>query len=172
MSPWHWATLKFTRFWHTVDWGHYCPDNDLIYRGFGGIETITLLWADCTTKLRPCPHIPQQSFFPLQYSLASFKNICVYTNPFVNDSISSSLYSSPIGATVFPAKIHQKWRRDVALYIDEKRRNRTQQKNDENVSSKKPESFVWTDNEVKLLRLDYKARKLQEDVDWELCQSK
>ncbi|XP_076144085.1 uncharacterized protein LOC143126047 [Alosa pseudoharengus] len=40
---------------------------------------------------------------------------------------------------------------------------------------KKSESFVWTDSEVKrLLRLtlNYKASKLQENIDWESCQSK
>ncbi|KAK0135754.1 hypothetical protein N1851_028378 [Merluccius polli] len=41
--------------------------------------------------------------------------------------------------------------------------------------AKKAESFVWTDCEVELLlrlTLDYKANKLQENVDWESCQSK
>ncbi|XP_054626344.1 uncharacterized protein si:ch211-174j14.2 [Dunckerocampus dactyliophorus] len=39
----------------------------------------------------------------------------------------------------------------------------------------KPESFVWTDDEVELLlrvTLEYKTQKYQENVDWESCQSK
>lgn len=42
-------------------------------------------------------------------------------------------------------------------------------------NARKPESFVWTDDEVELLLrlpLDYKESKLQENDDWELCQLK
>ncbi|KAK0154161.1 hypothetical protein N1851_003748 [Merluccius polli] len=41
--------------------------------------------------------------------------------------------------------------------------------------AKKAEAFVWIDCEVELLMrltLDYKVNKLQENVDWESCQSK
>ena len=39
----------------------------------------------------------------------------------------------------------------------------------------KPESFIWTDDEVELLRKvteEYKVRQTAENVDWESCQSK
>lgn len=45
----------------------------------------------------------------------------------------------------------------------------------EDTNRSRKETFVWTDDEVELLlgvTLDYKATRLQENVDWESCQTK
>ena len=46
---------------------------------------------------------------------------------------------------------------------------------EEGSSRKKPDSFVWTDNEVQLLLKvtgEYKANKEMENIDWESVQTK
>ena len=97
-----------------------------------------------------------------------FKNICIIRST-ENDRKRCSSYSRPLGGD-----IHQKWRRrDGACALSfgavnkptvdgETEHNKKKMKM---ASARKPESFVWTVNEVKLLlrlTLNYKTSKLQE----------
>ena len=75
--------------------------------------------------------------------------------PTENDRKRCSSYSRPIGGTWNSPKTEKKrWSMLIKLsrckQTDSRRRNWTQQEEDEMASARKPESFVWTDNEVEL----------------------
>ena len=102
-------------------------------------------------------------------SSASFQG---YLHPYgstENDRKRCSSYSRPIGG----AWHSQKWRRRdgacaKSLHAENKQaveEETEHKKKTKMASARKPESFVWTNNEVKLLlwlTLNYKASKLQE----------
>ena len=122
----------------------------------------------CSISLRPCPHIPKQSFFPPSFT-ASFQEYLHPDGSSENDSKRCSSYSRLIGGTWNKKK--QSWRdRACALSLHAVNKQTVDKETKHNkkkmkmACARKPESFVCTDNEFELLQLtlDYKASMLQE----------
>ena len=102
-------------------------------------------------------------------SLASFQEHLHPNRSTVNDSTCCSSYSRPIGSAWNSPKTEKKRRHmHIKLAHCKQTVNRETKHNKKKMkmaSTRKPEAFVWTDNEAELLlrlMLDYKASKLQE----------
>ena len=110
-----------------------------------------------TSLLRPRPHVLKWSVLP-RLPQHCFKDICIQTDPL----------KRPIGGMWNSPKAEKK-RRNMHMKLVYKqtidRETVHNKKKTKMASARKPELFVWTDNEVQLLlwlTLDYKASKLQE----------
>ena len=110
-----------------------------------------------TSLLRPRPHVLKWSVLP-RLPQHCFKDICIQTDPL----------KRPIGGMWNSPKAEKK-RRNMHMKLVYKqtidRETVHNKKKTKMACARKPELFVWTDNEVQLLlwlTLDYKASKLQE----------